>query len=251
MTCVSPPELTDGNLLAYLDGEVDDHAKKHLENCPSCRGRARRLARRQSDMTARIYRFDCPSPLELGEYRLGVLPAGRAAGVARHLAACPRCTQEVAQLAGYLADLAPELELSPLERAGERLRVLVARLASGGAAGDLLALPGPALAYAGLRGQEDQARALIFEAEQVQIALDVQADPAHPGRQTILGLVAGVDDPQAYQVYLWKDNQRVTAVALDDTVNFVIPDLAAGRYELILSGPGVEVHVQDVPVGTT
>jgi hypothetical protein len=249
MTCVSPPELSDGDLLAYLDGEADTHAKKHLENCPSCRERAQRLARRQSDMTARVYRFDCPSPLELGEYRLDVLPADRAAGVTRHLTTCLRCTQEVAQLGGYLADLAPDLEMSPRERAGERLRVMVARLVSGGARGDLLAQPAPA--YAGLRGREEQALPLIFEAEQVQVVLDVQADPAHPGRQTILGLVAGVDDPQAHQVYLWKDSQRMTAVSVDETANFVIPDLAAGRYELILSGPGVEVHVQDVPVGTT
>jgi hypothetical protein len=249
MTCVSPPELSDGDLLAYLDGEADTHAKKHLENCPSCRERAQRLARRQSDMTARVYRFDCPSPLELGEYRLDVLPTDRAAGVARHLTTCLRCTQEIAQLEGYLADLAPDLELSPRERAGERLQVMVARLVSGGARGDLLAQPAPA--YAGLRGREEQAPPLIFEAEQVQVVLDVQADPAHPGRQTILGLVAGVDDPQAHQVHLWKDSQRMTAVSVDKTANFVIPDLAAGRYELILSGPGVEVHVQDVPVGTT
>jgi hypothetical protein len=249
MICVSPPELSDGDLLAYLDGEADTHAKKHLENCPSCRERAQRLARRQSDMTARVYRFDCPSPLELGEYRLDVLSTDRAAGVARHLATCLRCTQEVAQLEGYLADLAPDLELSPWERAGERLQVMVARLVSGGARGDLLAQPAPA--HAGLRGREEQALPLIFEAEQVQVVLDVQADPARPGRQTILGLVAGVDDPQAHQVYLWKDSQRMTAVSLDETANFVIPDLAAGRYELILSGPGVEVHVQDVPVGTT
>lgn len=249
MTCVSPPELSDGDLLAYLDGEADTHAKKHLENCPSCRERAQRLARRQSDMTARVYRFDCPSPLELGEYRLDVLPADRAAGVARHLATCLRCTQEVAQLEGYLADLAPDLEMNPWERAGERLQVMVARLVSGGARGDFLAQPAPA--YAGLRGREEQSLPLTFEAEAIQIVLDIQADPARPGRQTMLGLVVGVDDPPVHRVYVWKDNWRVTAVPLEETANFVIPDLAAGRYELILSGPGVEVHVQDVPVGTT
>jgi len=246
MTCTSPPELSDGALLAYLDDEADDHAKTHLENCPYCRSRAQRLARLQSDMNARLYRFDCPAPLELGEYRLGVLSADRAAGVARHLAACPRCTQEVAQLAGYLSDLAPDLELSPQEQAGERLRVLVARLVSGGASGNLRAP-----AYAGLRGREDESLPLIFEAEAIQIVLDIQADPARPGRQTMLGLVVGVDDPPAHHVYLWKNNWNVISIPLEETANFVVSDLSAGRYELMLSGPGVEVHVQDVPVGTT
>ncbi len=110
MTCVSPPQPAEGDLLAYLDGEADDQVIAHLERCPHCRERARCLAHLQDRLMAQLYRFDCPSPEALGEYYLGVLSGDEAATVAWHLAECPRCAGEMAQLEGYLADLAPDLE---------------------------------------------------------------------------------------------------------------------------------------------
>jgi anti-sigma factor RsiW len=248
MTCVSPPELADRDLLTYIDGEADDRVIAHLEQCPHCRARAQRLARLQDWLTARLYRFNCPSPIELGEYQLGILPGERAAAMARHLAECPRCAQEVAQLQGYLADLAPTLELSPLERVREQARILVARLVSGGFEGRQSGYPALAPAYAGLRGREGEP--LIYEANQVQVVLDIQEDPRQPGRQTILGLIVGVDHPRELEALLWQDDQCIATISVDEASNFFIPNLTPGRYELILSGPGVEIHIQGLDVGT-
>jgi hypothetical protein len=195
-----------------------------------------------------MYRIDCPAPQELGEYQLGMLPAEQAGAVAQHLAECPHCTREVAQLEDYLADLAPDLELSPLEHARERVRVLIARLVSGGLEGSLLAQPTLAPAYAGLRGEEGEP--IIYEADQVQVVIEVHDDPDRPDRMTILGLVLGLDEPASAEVHLWGADQRLASVSVEETANFVFPDLVPGHYELILSGPDLEIHIQDVEVGT-
>jgi hypothetical protein len=248
MTCVSPPELNDRELLTYIDGEADHRVVAHLERCPYCRQKAHHLARLQDRLTARLYRFTCPSPVELGEYHVGLLPRDQAAAVARHLTECPHCTREVTQLRGYLAELATAMEPSPLERIKERARVLVARLVNGGWEAGLLGQPALAPAYAGVRGEEREP--YLYQADEVQIAIEVQGDAERLDRKVILGLVIGTE-PSGVEAHLWQADQHVAVVPVDELGNFVIPDLAPGSYELILSGPEIEIHIQDLQVGTS
>ncbi len=144
--CVSPPALDDQQLLAYLDGEGNQSIGAHLEKCPSCRERAGEIARLQNKLTARLYRLTCPSPIELGDYQMGLLPSSQRMAIAQHLRECPHCMRELAQLRSYLSELAPPPRTSILEG----VRVLVARLTGEGgrAAGGTTLAP----AYAGLRG---------------------------------------------------------------------------------------------------
>jgi hypothetical protein len=247
MACTSPPELDDRELLTYIDGEADREVVAHLERCPRCRERARRLARLQGRLTAQLYRVTCPSPQALGEHQLGVLPPVEAEAIAIHVAGCPQCAREVAQLGDYMAELAPGLELSPLERAKEHVRVLVARLVSGGPGGGPLKLPALAPAYAGVRGEGEGP--YVYQADDIQVAIEVQEDAERPGRKVILGLIIGTQ-AGGVLVHLWQADQRVAEVPADELGNFVIPDLAPGSYELILSGPEVEIHIQELQVGS-
>jgi hypothetical protein len=228
-----------------MDGEPDDLVAAHLAQCPDCRERAQALARLQGHLTARLYRLDCPPAAELGDYHFGLLSADQAAAVASHLALCPHCAAEIAQLEGYLADLAPDLELGLLERAAASVRVLVARAVRGGMGLHVSVQPAPALA--GLRG--DEGRSLIYEADEVQVVIEFHRDPDQPERITILGLVVGLDDPQQLEAHLWHADQRVTSVTVEELGNFAISGVSPGSYELILGGPEVEIHIQDLKVG--
>lgn len=245
MTCNLLPAPADKDLLEYLDGDGDSRIAHHLDQCPHCRERVAELARWQGRLTAHLYRFSCPTPLELGEYHLDLLDGDQAAAVTRHLEDCPRCSREVAQLKGYLGKLAPSLEPSPLEQVKERARVLIARLVSGGGGG-LIGRPALAPAHAGLRGQE--AEPYLYEADEFQIAIQVRDDAEQPGRKAILGLAMG-SEPSGGLAVVWQAHRRVTVVRVDELGNFVIPDLDPGSYELILSGPHVEVHIQDLKIG--
>ena len=245
MACISPPGPADIDLLAYLDGEPDDPVAAHLAQCPHCRERAQGLAHLQGYLTARLYRFDCPPAAELGEYHFGLLSSDQAEAIAGHLAFCPHCAAEIAQLEGYLADLAPDLELGFLEKAAAHIRVLVARAVNGGMGLDVLVQPAPALA--GLRG--DEGDSFIYEADGVQVVIEFYQDADRPERMTILGLVVGLDDPGQLDAHLWHAGQRITNVAVEELGNFTIPGVSPGSYELILSGPEVEIHIQDLEVG--
>lgn len=249
MACVSPPELDDKVLLAYIDGETDPEVVAHLERCPHCRDRAQHLARLQDRLTGQLYRFTCPSPAELGEYHLGLLPSDQAADVTSHLAECPHCTREIAQLKDYLSELRPDLEFSPLER----IKVLVARLVrarkENGSSKETAPAPSAALlgssTYAGLRGEAEEP--YLYQADDIQIAVEIQDDIERQGCKVLLGLVTDTD-PQKLEVHLWQADQRIATTPVDELGTFVIPNIAPGNYELILSGPEVEIHIQGLEI---
>ena len=246
MTCYSPPEVPDRELLAYIDGTADPGVGAHLERCAHCRERARRLSCFQDRLIAKLYRFDCPSPAELGEYHIGMLAAGQAAAVARHVENCPHCAREIVELEGFLADLSPTLELGLVEQATGHIRVLIARLINGGMGFDVLNHSAMTPALAGVRGQEREPR--FYEADGIQVMVDVQADPGQPDGRAVLGLVIGLDDPHQLEVHLWHADRQLATVAVDELGNFHIPDLAPGSYDIILSGPEVEIHIEALEI---
>ena len=242
MTCNSPPELDDGILLSYLDGEADQGVAAHLDQCPHCRQRAQRLGSLEERMRVRMYRSTCPSPLELGEYHLGLLADTEARGIARHLKDCPHCSREVSQLKTYLGDLSSDLEFS----FAERIKVLVANLVRAGDRADTLGAPSLAPAFAGLRGEETGPR--FYQAGEAQVAIEIQDDATRGDQKTLLALVTGMDTSELV-AHLWLADRRVSEVPVDELGNLVVPNLAPGSYELILSGPEVEVHIRDLDVG--
>ncbi len=235
MPCASPPELSDTQLLRHIDGHVDAAVVAHLAICASCRQRAGAIARLQHGLAGYLHRLDCPAPGELGEYQLGLLPRQQAASVAAHLIECPHCQGEIAQLQGYLVDLAPDLELGLLERA----RVLVARLIGGGVASSPLGL-----APIGVRGGGDEP--YVYEAGDAQIVLTVEADE-QPGQHTLLGLVIAAE-PHELLAQLWHAEQLVASAPVDAAGNFILPGLGSASYDLVLRRDNLEIYVRDVQV---
>ncbi len=223
MTCVSPPELTDRQLLAYLDGEAGPEVAAHLEQCSYCRKKSQQLARLQNRLAARLHRLTCPSPMVLGEYHLGMLAPAQALAVAQHLRECSHCAREVTQLKDYLSDLTPAAEPGLLGQ----VKVLVARLVGGRQedqpSGELAFAP----AFIAIRGAAQGP--ITLEADGLFIVLDVQ--PTAEGRVTILGQVAA--DDQAQWVDAEVELRRSGALQMTATVD----DLGAFRCEGVLPGP--------------
>jgi hypothetical protein len=246
MTCVSPPELDDSALLAFTDGNADDRVVAHIERCPHCRERAEYLAHLQNRMTAELYRIECPPSIELGEFYLGLLSGGQAAAIAQHLSTCPHCTREGAQLEQYLAELARAHDSMPLQRIKDRVKTVVAQLIQGAGALDGWETPSPTPAFATVRGEQQAPQ--LYQAEEVQVVIGLQEDAARPGHKVVLGLVMGMDLGDV-EAHVWQSSRLILTTQVDDLGNFVISDLAPGRYELILSGPEIEIHIQDLEIG--
>jgi hypothetical protein len=194
------------------------------------------MAHIEDQLTLALYRMTCPDSVELGEFHFGMVSGERAEYIKRHLAGCSHCTRELAQLESYLSDLSPDLEYS----LAERVRVWIARLVPEGH-GDGSELT-PALA---LRGEAE--KIFSYEAGDAQLTIKIQDDPRQPDRKSLLGLVIGID-PTGLRAYLWREDQEVAETKVDDLGNFVFSELVPGWHTLILSGPALEIHVQDLEV---
>lgn len=244
MNCISPPELDDRQLLAYIDGDADHQVATHLAQCPYCREKARHLSHWQNQLTAKLYRINCPSSIELGDYHLGLLPTAQTVSIAQHVSDCPHCKREVAQLRDYLrGELAPASEVGPMERA----KVLIARLVGGpgepGLDGRLALAP----VLAGIRGEAKGP--LTLEADGILIVLDVQL--AAEGRVTILGQVAADDQDHwnGASVELRQSGVPQMMAVIDDLGAFRCEGLPPGPTEiLIIPSSGSAVLIPNINI---
>ena len=237
MNCISPPELSDRQLLEFLDGEAEPEISHHLGICQYCRNKADALARLQNGITARLYRITCPSPLELGEYHLQkyhirILPSPQMLVIAQHVRECPHCEAEVAQLENFLKDLTADVKpgLTPV-------RVLIARLLGGSGEG---AAPMPAL-----RGEGKGP--IILEAEGVVITLDV--GPGADGQVSILGQVAADEQDQWTNalVELQQADIPPQTTSLDDLGAFRLEAVRPGAARIMItSTEGVVIQSPDI-----
>lgn len=195
------------------------------------------MAQFEDSFKAALYRITCPDSATLGNFHLGLLPDEAAAPITKHLTICPHCTQEIAQLEAFLAETAVSLQPS----AAERIKVWIAkRITTQGEARDGLGTP----AFA-LRGSDNGP--LMYEAGDAQLSLEVQDDPEHPGRKSILGLVLGIETAQV-EAKLLRGDAVETAVTLDDLGNFTFTNLAAGSYQLVVVGPTTEIHIPELTI---
>jgi len=190
-------------------------------------------------LTVALFRATCPDTIELGEYHLGMLSEPRATFVEQHLGECPYCSREIAQLDAFLTQVKPDLEYST----AERIKIWIARRIPDFP--DAVGAPAPAFALRGAAENEAGGRSLVFEAGDAQLMIEIQDEPGETGRKTIVGLVIGID-PAGVEARLWLEGRPVAAAAVDDLGNFTFSDLGPARYELILAGAGVEIHVQEL-----
>jgi hypothetical protein len=161
-----------------------------------------------------LYRFDCPSPLAIGEYELKVSSTAHHIQVAQHVLSCDECTAELGLLRTYLTrtPAAPQSIV-------ERLRRVVARLIT----------PPPGLALAGVRHTSGN-QVQIVEAGDLLLTIGPGIQ-ASPGRASILGLF--VDSPLVEgRVELIATEGVRRETTLDELGGFEFSELPEGTYDL-------------------
>ena len=216
MKCISSPALDDIQILSFVEGEADDAVVVHMQECLYCRERARQWAQLQNRLRKQFYRGTCPTPMELGDYHLGHLPAPQVLVVSQHLRECPLCRLEVATLENFLASLAPEPGLLGTAK------VLIARLVD--------AQLENGLAIPALRGEAKGP--LTFEVNGIGIVLDIQ--PNAEGKIDLLGQVAADDQDQwtGALVEIREGDELQASIRVDDLGAFRAKNIEPGSKEL-------------------
>lgn len=236
--CSMPPELGDLALIAAVDGEADTHTMIHLRICQHCASRARDFAELQGLLRKRLYRMFCPTSDDLAAFHQGMLSGSQRTQIANHLAECPHCSGELRMLTEALG-LPPQPRPPPA--AG--LRRIVAKL--------LAPAPFPPLvaAYGALRGIPSGGQ-YAYQAENLQLMLDVERAASRPGRLVLLGILL-IDDSQPNllrnaSANLLRDQTIVGNAQLDDLGNFTLDNLMPGNYSLLLRLHDREVLVDSL-----
>jgi hypothetical protein len=213
MKCISSPALNDIDIARFVDGEAEEEVAAHMVKCSFCRERARHWTFIQKQLRRQLYRAACPTPMELGDYGLGLLSDPQKLVVAQHLRLCSFCRQEVAILEEFLEEPGREPGLL------EGVNLLVARLISG-QAGFAEALRG------------DSEGPLTFEANGIVIVLDIRHIDS--GHASLMGQIAAEDQDlwMDTPVELHRKNQVRTSTRLDDLGAFHYQNVLPGQYEL-------------------
>ena len=231
MKCISSPALDDAEIMSYVEGEAEDAVAAHIKECLYCQERADQWSRLQNRLQNQLYRVSCPTPMELGDYHLRLLPAPQVLVVAQHLRECPLCRREVAELEDFLADLGPE------NSSLGAVKVLIARLINQAEYG------GTRVGMA-LRGEAKSP--LMLEADGIMITLDIQPDTR--GDLSIIGQLAA-DDQEYWNgaVVQLQQAETLLASSVDDLGAFDFEAIPPGSMQMtITSSQGIVVKTPDI-----
>src|SRR5439155_27175283 len=97
MECSEPGTIREDELIAYLVEDVVRPAViEHIARCARCSSQVETYRRMDRKLVNRLYRWDCPSTMALGEFHLGMLSNDQTIGIQQHLSMCVLCSAEVA-----------------------------------------------------------------------------------------------------------------------------------------------------------
>jgi len=206
----------------------------------------------ENKLKAILFRKDCPSKMDLGEYELGLLSSGRRDEVASHMAACPHCQHDLVQMRQYMALPAEGIETARIRAEQqspllERIKLVIVDLLSTPAGLQGSAAPQPVF-----RGGESDMSTRVIQADEYVIALTAMEDKSRQPKQQIMGDITPLyDDEETFQDWtadLWRSGVLVASTPVADDSHFMFEDIQFEEkpHELILSGPTVEIHLQNL-----
>jgi anti-sigma factor RsiW len=180
-----------------------------------------------------LYRFDCPTPHQLGEFHLGVAAPPDAERVSQHVAGCPLCQADLGTLRGFMEAQA----IRPLAKAEPEAPPSVF-----GWVQEVVAKLLPATPATALRGSLSPQ--IIAAADGVTIILTPQT--AADGSLSVSGQIAADDQDRWTEavVQLRRADDLLATALVDDLGGFRCEGLSSGEAQLRITpqtGPAVRV----------
>ena len=270
MECSEPGTIRDEELLAYLAGErVRPVVEQHLGQCQRCSAQLAEYRRIERTLVSKLYRWDCPPNLTLGEYQSGLLDQEHATAVKLHLSQCVLCTTELATLTEFLADDPMLVERAPVSRvsvrpsslnnhgpAGQEAKGVLERLIDQSREQvrrikATLLPPQPRFAH-----QRNVAQSSVwprrYTAEDVSISIQVERGTGRREALQLIGFVTrkgvALEALQGIPVLLSSQSDTVYAQNIDELGNFVFSSISPSTYTLELQFPESTIVIEQLPV---
>jgi hypothetical protein len=229
------PEITPEMILAYIDGENLPHVAAYLQRSPEAAALAADYRELQNRLNQSLFRHDCPSTLQLGDYALNLTAMADQVAIAAHVTTCPHCTAELAQIRSFLT---VEADPPPLS-AGDRIRRLLTAV-----------LVPPTIGVIAFRSGAVTGTQ-TYRAEDYSIAIDPLASP----RPALFDLDGSIwrdrDDAPTVAgatITLIATDGAARTIAISDFGSFLFEGIAQGEYRLEVALSDEDIVIPHLPV---
>jgi hypothetical protein len=205
VVCIMPPALTEEQIDSILDQAAEANILYHAEHCPHCQAQLGKAKQVDALVSQHLFRWDCPTSQQLGDFQVGMLDQAAQIRIAQHLRLCVYCQKEIGELQAFL-DIPRPTSTTPkmLTKVVKRINELIGELTT------------PVLAPV-LRGTD--IGPLMFKAADITIFLQLQITQK---RYTLVGQI--LDDQQdrwrGALVKVYQFNAMESVGIVDDTMNF-------------------------------
>ncbi len=239
MDCRAPDAIHEDDLvISALDPDaLTAEARQHLAECPACAERAAEYQTFTRTLSNRLYRWDCPTTLEISDYASGLLTGKRKREITAHLKHCPYCTEEVEMSREFLAQTSQE---------PARPRLIA----------QLLPRRITEAAQSGLRGSADEMGwPLEYHIDDITLSLDRTTLSVGGTDSMLLGIllsadVARVKALEGVEVRLLvsgaSDRAPLAVDRIDDAASFAFSSVPMGRYDLLIALPEGDLVIQGI-----
>ncbi|HLO03039.1 MAG TPA: hypothetical protein VK191_08030 [Symbiobacteriaceae bacterium] len=172
----------------------------------------------------------CPSPHDLGEFELGLLASVEMQTIQGHVADCPHCQHELAELRQFLVNAEPPVLAVVADWIVEWAQGL---MHGGGQAG-----------LAGVRGADGRVR--TFQVGDLLLSITLQERP--DGLRDVLALVMRADGDQVEtgKVTLVLEDEADRVAGVDTGGNAVLTGIPSHGCDLVIEAEGQRVRIYGV-----
>jgi hypothetical protein len=216
----------------------------------------------------KLYRFDCPPSLVLGEYQLGLLDGSTVALVKSHLSRCELCSAEVASLTTFLAQGSLPFERPAVEEqstavsyndrrqpalAARRVWERIQDQAQDGVRRVIASLlpPQPRIAVRD-PSQQSAEWPRRYMGEDVSISLQLEQSPGREDTWQLVGLInrngMALKALAGTPVQLFAASQVTDTQQVDDLGNFIFAALTPATYTLEVHLPDKVVYIEQLVI---
>jgi hypothetical protein len=227
--------------------------EEHLEQCSICRQRLARYKNVETFLTTKLYRSQCPDATKLNFYCAGLMPPDERVDIAKHIAYCPLCADEVADIQYMLKDFAAFSETTSPPSPLPTVRRIIASLVPWQ----------PQLVMRGDAASSSWPRQ--YRAESLNISLHLSR--ASSGETLLLGLFSSIDPNESTEsfdgipvdLYHTSDvlmdggedtqfRMPIMSSQVDDLGNLVFKAVPLGKYVMIIRLPDTELVIKDLAI---
>ena len=266
MECREPGAISNEELIAYLEGEkVRPAVVEHLARCQKCSSQLVSYRRMERKLSQKLYRWDCPSNQVLGDFALGLVDGNHAVAIQAHLRMCVLCSAEMVTLTNFLAadplpvvsgrvgPAAPRNVQQPLQEMKRTLGQMREQTLEGARRiAALLLPPQPGFAHQRSQAQAGLAWPRNYQAEDVNISLQLESSPRQRGALQLIGLVTrqgkAIDALQGTPAQLMTVDGVIQTQYIDELGNVIFPALQPTTYTIELQLPEGIVVIDQLPV---